>query len=172
MWLMMSWGVGAHHPSGSLPAAEHVRLFQQHRLLVETLVDHGLGLAASQTPLERAEECRRTVRSLGQALQRAAAEQDLGRCRQLTDLLGSMVTEGLASNLREAARWIPPESPEARRLQDIRDRSRAELVSLRQQLSQQELEGELPGPLHNAIEQLLQAEQQLRLVGESTASQR
>lgn len=168
--LLLSLWVGAQGPSRPLPAAAHVRLFQHHRVLVGTLVDHGLGLAASRTPLDRAEECRRTVHTLGQALQRAAEERDSSRLRQLAELLTAVVTDGLAPNLQEAAHLIPPESPESRRLRDIRDRSRAELATLRQHLMQEE--GLILQPsLQNTLQRLTQAEERLRSPGEARPQQ-
>jgi hypothetical protein len=132
------------------------------------LVDHGLDLAASRHPLERAEECHRTARTLGHALHRAAQEHDISRLNQLTDLLTLVIGEGLAPNLREAAQLISPQSPEAKRLRDIRDRSRGELSHLRRQLTLEEHPQTLP-VLQTVVERLARVENQLRLPGEDAA---
>jgi hypothetical protein len=165
MLLVLSAWVGAQAPPRTLSAADRARLFQHHRVLAAMLVDHGLGLAASRHPLERAEECHRTARTLGQALHRAAQEQDTSRLSQLADLLTLMIREGLTPNLHEAARLISPQSPEAKRLREIRDRSRGELSQLRRQLTLEEHSQTLP-VLQTVLEQLTHVEDQLRLPGE------
>lgn len=166
--LVLSAWVGAQAPERVLPAADRARLFQHHRILAGRLVDHGLDLATSYHPLERAEECQRTARTLGQALHRAAQEQDASRLNQLSDLLVFVVREGLAPNLHEADRLISPHSPEAKRLRDIRDRSRGELAHLRQQLSLEEA-AQRVSSLPAILERLASAENQLRLSGENTS---
>ncbi|MCS7022328.1 MAG: hypothetical protein NZ703_03715 [Gemmataceae bacterium] len=170
--LVMSLWAGAHGPPPAVvPAAEHARLFRQHRALVETLVVHGLDMAASRDSLQRAEECRRTARTLGQSLQRAASERDASRLRQLTELLSVIIVEGLAPNLQEAARLIPADSPDARRVRDIRDRSRAELSALRRQLSPEPSTFDTWQPVLEAtMQQLTSLESQLRLPDEEAAT--
>jgi hypothetical protein len=167
--LVLSAWVGAQAPERTLPAADRARLFQHHRVLAGMLVDHGLDLAASRHPLDRAEECQRTARTLGQALHRAAQEQDASRLNQLSDLLGLVIRDGLAPTLHEAARLISPQSPEAKRLRDIRDRSRGELAHLRQQLTLEEA-AERGLPLQTVLERLASAESQLRLLGEEAST--
>ncbi len=129
---LSAW-VGAQGPR-PLPPAEQVRLFRTHRLLVDSLVDHSLDLAAARHPLDRADECRKTARTLGRSLTYALADRDPARLRQLAELLVAVVTDGLLPNLQEAGRTIPEASPDAQRLRHIREQTSADLESLRRSL--------------------------------------
>ncbi|MBA4065449.1 MAG: hypothetical protein C0501_17395 [Isosphaera sp.] len=119
---------GAQGPPPPLAPADRLALFRANRTLLDNLVSDGVALSDATDPLRRAEGCRKTVRTLVNSLGRAATEdRNPDRVAELADLVGEVVRDGLAPNLAEAAATTPPDSPEAKRLREVRDKAAADL---------------------------------------------
>jgi hypothetical protein len=134
---LCAWA-GAQAPPASLSAATQVKQFKNNRLLIETLVDHGIDLADADSSLKRAEVCRQTARTLANALNRAADDQNPDRVAELANLFGDVVRDGLVPNLDHAKKSIPPQSPDAKRLREVNDWAKNDLSEVRKAL-------EMPG---------------------------
>jgi hypothetical protein len=127
---LAAWA-GAQGPP-PLPAATQVKLFKTNRALIESLVNHGLDIAAKDDPQDRAEECRKTARTLVNYLARAAQDdQDADRVAELAGLLTEVVRDGLAPNWERARREIPPGSPREPELLRTRDAATSDLDAAR-----------------------------------------
>jgi hypothetical protein len=115
---LSAWA-GAQGPTG-IPAADRLKLLRANRQLIENMVDNGIDLARADTPLRRADVCYRTTRSLSEAMQAAAGEQNLDRVAELCGHLDAVVRDALAPNLADASRTIPPGSPDESELKKLR----------------------------------------------------
>lgn len=127
---LAAWS-GAQGPAPTLPIDVQLRLHRENRVLLGDLVRQGLALADKDDAVGRAEECEKTVRTLGIALRRAAENQNADRAAELGDHLEAVVREGLLPNIDEAARTIDPSSPEWARLKTVRERAVSGLDDLR-----------------------------------------
>jgi hypothetical protein len=130
---LCAWA-GAQGPPSQLSAATQVKQFKANRLLIENLVDHGIYLAEADNPLLRADECRKTARTLANHLSRAIAEQEPDRVAELANLFGEVVRDGLMPNLDEAKKMIPPGSPDSERLRDVNESANSNLNEVRKAL--------------------------------------
>lgn len=125
-------GAGGQGPPPALPPATRVKLFKADRALIESLVDHSLELAAKDDPQDRAEECRRTARTLVNYLARVAQdERDADRVAELAGLLAEVVRDGLGPNWQQARREIAPGSPREAELLRTRAAAAADLAAAR-----------------------------------------
>lgn len=128
---LATWA-GAQGPTQSLSAADKAKLFKSNRTLIENLVNHGIDLSDADDPLRRAEECRKTALTLANYLERAAKDdQNPDRVAELAGLMGDVVRDGLAPNLEEARRTIPPGSPQGKRAAELPDIVSADLDGVR-----------------------------------------
>ena len=108
---LAAWA-GAQGPPPPLSPADRAKLFKSDRALLDQLIDHGIGLSNFDNHLERAQECRKTAKTLANYLERAAKdEQDPDRVAEMTGLLTELVRDGLAPNLKVARRDNPKGSP-------------------------------------------------------------
>jgi len=129
--VLAAWA-GAQGPPPPLPAATRVKLFKVNRSVIESLVSHGLEIAAKDDPQDRAEECRKTARTLVNYLARAAQDDcDADRVAELAGLLAEVVRDGLVPNWQRARREIPPGSPREPELLRTRDAAAADLDAAR-----------------------------------------
>jgi hypothetical protein len=126
---LAAWA-GAQGPPSPLPAATQAKLFKSNRKLLENLVNHGIDLAKADRPLLRAEECRKTAKTLANFLERAAEDQDPDRVAELAGLMGNVVREGLVPNLNAAQDEIRPGDPGEADLAKVRASATEELNSL------------------------------------------
>jgi hypothetical protein len=126
---LTAWA-GAQGPPPPLPAATQAKLFKSNRTLLENLVNHGIDLGNADGPLRRADECRKTATTLANYLGRAAEDQDPDRVAELAGLMGNVVREGLVPNLNAAQEEIPPNSPGAAQLANVRASATDDLNSL------------------------------------------
>ena len=115
--LVLAAWVGAQGPP---TVVDRLHMLRADKALIGNLVDDGLGLAKAGSPLDRADGCRRTARSLAEALRQAAAGQDADRVAELGGQLEVVIREALAPNLAEARQGIDEGSPEFARLTDLR----------------------------------------------------
>jgi hypothetical protein len=119
---------GAQGPAPPLAPADRLALFRSNRVLVEHLVNNGLALSDADDPLRRAQECRRTARTLTNYLGRAATEdRNPDRVAELADLVGEVVRDGLTPNLVEATAAIGPGDPREPELKKLRAGAVADL---------------------------------------------
>jgi hypothetical protein len=113
-------------------AADDLRLLQKNMALLEELIDQSVKVGDSTNTLERIEECRKATITLRIALRDAAESSDADRVVELSGHLTTIVSDGLAYNLDEAQRTIPPGSPDFPRLQAARKQALEELTRAQQ----------------------------------------
>jgi hypothetical protein len=134
----LSVWASAQNPAPGLTAGEQLRLFQSNRTLLDGLIDHGLKLSDANTPLDRADECRKAADTLGLALRQAAAESDADRVAELSDHLTAVVRDGLTPSLAQARRDIHPASADFERLKRVHADTHQSLAETRQALQSDE----------------------------------
>ena len=115
----------------TLTAEVQVKQFKNNRILIENLVDHGIDLSNADNPLQRADACRQTARTLANYLERAADEGDAERVAEFAGLFTQIIRDGLIPNLNESKRIIAPESPDAKRLRTVNQQAREDLNAIR-----------------------------------------
>ena len=124
---LTAWA-GAQAPQrAALTADEQLRLHRANRVLLADLVDRGIELGRANHPIDRAEECRKTARVLGVALQRAAENDDADRVSELGNHLELVIRDGLVPMLDDAKRTIHPMSPDAARLKLLQENAVGDL---------------------------------------------
>lgn len=124
----VSLWASAQTPPAAPTAAEQLKLLRDNRVLLEDLLAHGLRLSDANTLVDRAEETRRTTRTLSESLRWEAENRaDPTRVAELSDNLTSLVRDGLAPTLTEAERTVPPQSADYKRLQAVRRTADREL---------------------------------------------
>jgi|GEM_PF-2138144 len=123
--VLAAWAGAQGRPM--LSTAEQLKMLQADRTLLGSLVDDGLGLAKSNTPVEKADGCRRMTKSLVDALGRAAGDQDPDRVAEIGEHLENVIRDALAPTIDEARGLIPEDSPEAAKLKLVRDKSTEDL---------------------------------------------
>jgi hypothetical protein len=106
------WG-GAPVP---LSDVERARQLQRDQELIESLVDSGLALAATEDPLQRAGQCNKVAERLASEIRHAGADRDSGRVKELGQHLKLVLENGVADNLRIARTAIVAGSPRERAL--------------------------------------------------------
>ncbi len=137
---------------GPAPPA-HSQAVRRDLSLIETLVTHGLRLAAADEPLSRAACCQSVAERLADEINRAAGENDRERVAELTPHLRAVVESGVAANLDQARRHIPAGSLREKELEDLSARTAALLRPLQEQLRQTG-EGEEPEGLVHILQTL------------------
>jgi hypothetical protein len=155
LFAALSAWVSAQSPS-SLTAEIQVKQFKNNRLLIETLVDHGIDLSNADNPLQRADACRQTARTLANYLERAADEKDAERVAEFAGLFNQVVRDGLIPNLNESKRTIAPESPDAKRLRLVNQQARDDLQTIRAKISTDGMVGD-----HDKVKSALRALEEL-----------
>lgn len=113
------------HTAVVRPVAEELRLLNSNRELLEHLITHGLSLSEANSPLDRADKCQKAATTLADALSLACRDPnpDVSRIAELSDYLGTVLTDGLTPTLREARSQIAPGSPEFARLEKLEQQS-------------------------------------------------
>ncbi|HUR55371.1 MAG TPA: hypothetical protein VMZ71_14655 [Gemmataceae bacterium] len=127
---LSAWA-GAQGPAAGITAAERLQMLRTNRMLIENMVDHGLDMAGADTPLKRAAECRRTARTLANAVRQAGDEQNAGRVAELCGHLDSVMRDALAPNLELATRDARPGSPDESELKKLRATALTDFDELR-----------------------------------------
>jgi len=122
--------------SDTPPPAGAARLRQLHRnrRLVDALVNGGLRLAAEPDPLKRAECCHGLAENLAGEIGQAATDHDSARVAELGRHLQSVLQEGVADNLHDARRLIPPGSAREAELRRVGRRAADGMKPLEEQL--------------------------------------
>lgn len=112
---------GPPPPAPPLTAADQLRLLRANSTLITNLVDSGVALSSSASgPPQRAEQCRGAAKALASAIESAAGKQEGDRVAELASLFLAVVRDALIPTLDEAKRTVPPESPDAARIKEIR----------------------------------------------------
>ena len=132
-FMVLSAWAGAQG-TAMLPAATQVKQFKNNRILIESLVFHGIDMANADGSLRRAEVCHQTARTLANQLNRAADDQDPDRVAELATLFGEVIRDGLMPNLAEAQKSITPGSPAGRELKEISGHAGSTLSEVRKTL--------------------------------------
>jgi|GEM_PF-3279458 len=131
--LLAAW-VSAQNPVPAQPqlsAEDKLRLLKANSTLIENLVNDGVAISSADTAVNRVEHCRNASRSLVNAIQQAATAEDAERVAVLTDLFRDFVREGLLPTLDDAKRDVPAESPDGKRLRDLRLKAAGDLNDLK-----------------------------------------
>ena len=127
-FLVLSAWAGAQGPQrAALTAADQLRLHRANRVLLADLVDRGIELGKANHPIDRAEECRKTARVLGVALQQAAEKDDADRVAEIGNHLELVIRDGLVPMIDDAKRNIHPMSPDAARLKLLQENAVGDL---------------------------------------------
>lgn len=124
--LVLSAWAGAQGPA-PLTADAQLKLLRANRVLLADLVTGGVELGKADGPVARAEKCRQTAHVLSIALERAARADDADRVAELGDHLDLVMRDGLVPVLDEAKALVPPESQDAKRLTETRERAVGDL---------------------------------------------
>jgi hypothetical protein len=118
-------------PSAPLSAEDKLRLLRANSTLIDNLVRDGVAMSTASDPVDRAERCRYTARTLVNAIQDAARAEDAARVAELTTLFRSVVVEGLIPTLNDAKQNVTPESPGAKKLGEVQTNSVRDVTDLK-----------------------------------------
>ena len=140
-----------------MPVGDQLRLLRADRAVLDQLVDHGLRLADTGTPVGRADQCQKAARTLAVATRRAAADAEADRVTEFGGHLERVVREAVLPALADAAAVIPAESPDAAKLRDTQTRAALDLTEVRDALPSGTAVGDAPGvpALRTALQVLL-----------------
>lgn len=116
---LSAWA-GAQNPAPPLSAEDKLRLLKANGTLIDNLVRDGVALSAADRPEDRAARCRSASLALANAIQQAATAEDADRVAELMRLFCDLVREGLVPTISDGLQAIPPESPSAKKLREVR----------------------------------------------------
>lgn len=128
---LAAWAGAQGQPAPS--AADQLQLLQINRGVIDALIDDSVKLAGANTPVDRADVCQKTTNRLAGEVEKAATAGNLDRVAEFGGHLGRMVREGLVPTLEEA-KSVRPESPDAKRAKEIRERAIGDLGALHEAL--------------------------------------
>jgi hypothetical protein len=129
--VLAGWA-GAQNPAQpALSPEDKLRLLQTNSALIDNLVRDGIKLSDANDPVTRAQRCRDTSLSLAQAIRQAATAEDAERVYELTGLFREVVRDGLVPTMKEAQQLVPPQSPGAKNLSDLRGYAAADVAGLK-----------------------------------------
>jgi hypothetical protein len=123
-----AWAVGQSLPRDAT-AGERLERFARNSRLVDDLVNRGVELANTTTPLARAEAAHGAAKDLGVGLKAAAAANDGPLATELAEYLDAVIREALAPALKEATDSTPPNSADAERIKLMRKTAAAEIAA-------------------------------------------
>jgi hypothetical protein len=130
-FLALAAWAGAQGPPPGPTAADRLKLLRANHMLIENLVDHGIGMADADTPLKRAAQSRRTAQMLANEVQAAADGQNAARVAELSGHLDAVLRDALAPNLDRAARDAAPGSPAESEVKSLRAAVLADVDGIR-----------------------------------------
>lgn len=116
---LSAWA-GAQNPAPPLSAEDKLRLLKANGTLIDNLVRDGVALSAADRTEDRAARCRSASLALANAIQQAAAAEDADRVAELTRLFCDLLRDGLAPTISDGLQAIPPQSPSAVKLREVR----------------------------------------------------
>jgi hypothetical protein len=121
--LLSAWAGAQNGAPPVLTAEDKVRLFRENVTLIESLVNDGVALSAADTPVKRAEHSRSAARALVNAIAQAAGADDADRVAELAGLFRVIARDGVVPVLNDAKRVVSPESPDGKRLRELREQA-------------------------------------------------
>jgi hypothetical protein len=127
---LSAWA-GAQNPAPPLSAEDRLRLLDTNSALVENLVRDGIAMSAADKPEDRAARCRDASRSLANEIERAARAENAERVVELTGLFRQIVGDGLVPTLKDAQRIVPPQSPAAKQLAQLKVNANNDVAGLK-----------------------------------------
>jgi hypothetical protein len=129
--VLAAWA-GAQSPAPpALSPEDKLRLLKANGPLIGELVHEGVAMSAAGDPVQRAERCRGAARSLANAIEDAARQENPDRVAELAGLFRDLVRDGLVPTIEDAQRGVPPESPSGRRLRDLRGTAAKDVSDLK-----------------------------------------
>lgn len=137
---------------GDVPFGE-VRQVQWQRdgELIEKFVDGAIRLAAENDPLERANQCNVMAAVLAKHLRQATVNGETERTAELGDMLEEVLVKGIADNLSQARRDLPPEAPRSKEVLEIGVKV-ADVVKPLENILEQIPPGKLPAGDRKAVQ--------------------
>jgi hypothetical protein len=117
-----------------LTTAEQAGYLHQNLGLIRSVVGNSLSLAGTKGPLDRADACGKTAVDLSREIQQAADAGESARAAELALHLRKLLTQGVAANLKDAHKDIPPGVSDEQRLRKIQEDTVMELRSLEEHL--------------------------------------
>jgi hypothetical protein len=117
-----------------LTASEQAAYLHRNLGLIQSIVGDSLSLAREEDRLKRADACGKTAADLSREIQEAIDTDDQTRAAELALHLRRLLTHGVAANLKDARKDIPPGVSEEERLRDIQKRIVDELRLLEERL--------------------------------------
>lgn len=132
--VVANWA-GAQVAAPSAPA--NVLRLRTNADLLENLLGHGVAVSDAPDPIGRADECRKAVGVLGDALSAAAGEgrPDAARVAELADRTADLLETGLAPVLDSARDRVRRGSPGAERLAEVERDLAGEVADYRRAVS-------------------------------------
>src|SRR3954469_25157583 len=94
MLATLSAWASAQNTSGPTTAAEHLKLMQTNRKLLEELVEEGVQLGDANTNLDRATQCQQVANRLTRELKNAVERDDADRVAEMSDHFSSLINSG------------------------------------------------------------------------------
>ena len=118
-------------PAAPLSPEDKLRLLRSNGALVTELVDRGVAMSGTPEPDRRADECRRASLALVNAIRTAAAADEAERVAELTALFRVVVRDGLVPTINDGLTTVPPQSPAAAKLREVRRLAATDVTDLR-----------------------------------------
>lgn len=129
--LLSAWAGAQNGAPPALTAEDKVRLFRENSALIESLVNDGVALSAAETPVKRAEHSRSAARALVNAIAQAATAEDAERVVELAGLFRTVARDGVVPALDDAKRVVSPESPDGKKLRELREQAARDVSDVR-----------------------------------------
>jgi hypothetical protein len=129
---LAAWAGAQGQPAPS--AADQLQLLQANSGLIDALIDDSVRLAGANTAVDRAAVCQSTAQRLARKVETASQEENPDRVAEFGGHLERVVRDGLVPTLEDAKSVAPPESPEAKRVKEIRQNAIRDLGTLRDTL--------------------------------------
>lgn len=111
--------LGADDAGSRDQATERARRFARNAALIDRLVQSGLGLAATDDPLQRADCCHHLAEALAQEMHEAGSREDRQRVAELGQYLHVLLERGVAGNLIHARQTLSLGDPQQEKLRRI-----------------------------------------------------
>jgi hypothetical protein len=126
--------VGAQTQTPGLSPADQAKLFQRNRQLIRDAVESSVKLSEQNNDYNgyfvRAELCTNLAKRWATEIEAAAKSNERERASELTSLLGKVIDDGVAANLKESRKQIEAGSMQEKELFRRRDDALKVLGSL------------------------------------------
>ena len=135
--VLSAWA-GAQNGAPPLNAEDKLRLLKSNGTLIDSLVNEGVEMSRADTQVKRVEKCRNASRSLVNAIQHAAEANEAERVAELTGLFRTFTAEALLPTIADANQNVPPESPDGKKLRELRDLATRDLSDVKAAIGRSE----------------------------------